>query len=265
MALSQYSLANTEEIEAICHRLELADTFWAPGALDANDRSSWFHAYGSYNISVPLVPEAIAPVDISVEEEYVVGRESENSDDGSINGSITEIKLRTFDSTTMGIDQGEPRDRDGTIVSSYNASLAGERHRLHNLMVVYIAQICASNGAEVYDDPNTVDLLVLFSNSEFLVEVKTVTPRNFVNRLRLALGQVLQYDYLRALQTSFSRRKVIAVTTKVPQDAWCVPFLNTYMDTDLLSLENQMLRVNSLSPLAQQLFASNHMQGTLGN
>ena len=113
----------------------------------------------------------------------------------------------------------------------------------------------STRGAQVWDDPNTVDLLVAYQAFEYLVEVKSVTVRNFIVRLRHALGQVLYYDYLRSLQSQVGRRKVIAVAAQVPTDSWCVSFLNTHVDIDLLSLNGRVLQVHSTLPTTHQLFA----------
>ena len=61
-------------------------------------------------------------------------------------------------------------------------------HRLHDQMLLLIAQVCRGKGADVYEDPKSVDLLVIFRNTDFIIEVKTVTPENFVARVRYAMG-----------------------------------------------------------------------------
>ena len=105
------------------------------------------------------------------------------------------------------------------------------------------------------EDPSSVDLLVVFRKTDFIIEVKTVTPENFVSRVRYAMGQVLHYDYLRSLQSPTPRRKVVALAAQLPQDSWAVPFLNTHLDTDLLTLQRGILRTDSLSVLSTELFA----------
>jgi len=106
------------------------------------------------------------------------------------------------------------------------------------------------------EDPSSVDLLIEYEQHEFIVEVKSVTPRNFIARLRYAIGQLLQYDYLRSAESPLPRRKVIALAAQVPMDSWCVPFLNNHLNIDLLSLSGRELRVNSLNELTNRLFSS---------
>ena len=122
-------------------------------------------------------------------------------------------------------------------------------------MVLLIAHVCQGKGADVYEDPNSVDLLVIFRKTDFIIEVKTVTAENFVARVRYAMGQVLHYDYLRSLQSLAPRRKVLALAAQLPPDSWAVPFLNTHLDTDLLSLQRGILRIDSFSALSTELFA----------
>lgn len=252
--LSAYSLANVEDISNICQTLEDDAMFWMPGNLNIEDRKSWYSQFGSYNVGVPLIPEVAEEEGVSSAEEFVGGREEDVEEAKDMGTSTRVISLRPFDPASLGAQQQSAGDGRGTIVSSYDAGLAKEKHRLHDLMVIYIARTCVEKGAVVYDDPDTVDLLVQFNNSEFLVEVKSVTPRNFTARLRFAIGQVLQYDYLRSAQTQLPRRKVIAIAARVPPASWSIPFLNSFLDIDLLSLDGQVMRVDSTWEVSRQLF-----------
>jgi hypothetical protein len=121
-------------------------------------------------------------------------------------------------------------------------------------MVLLIAQTCRSKGAAVYEDPSSVDLLVEHHQQEFLIEVKSVTPRNFISRLRYALGQVLHYDFLRREENSLPRRKVIAFAAQIPTTSWSIEFLNGHLDMDMLSLEAGHIKVHSSSQASIQLF-----------
>lgn len=121
-------------------------------------------------------------------------------------------------------------------------------------MVILIGNTCRSNGAQVWDDPATLDLLIEFKDYEFLVEVKSVTSRNFIKRIRYALGQLLHYDYLRSSQGILPRRKVIALAAQVSNTSWCIDFLNSHVDTDFLTLRENTLHLDSPFSLSHQLF-----------
>ena len=148
-----------------------------------------------------------------------------------------------------------PSRPGAAIESVYSAEVTDRAHRLHDQMVLLIAHVCRGKGADVYEDPQSVDLLVIFRNTDFIIEVKTVTPANFVARVRYAMGQVLHYDYLRSIQSLAPRQKVVALAAQLPPDSWAVPFFNTHLDTDLLSLQQGILRTDAASALSTELFA----------
>ena len=141
-----------------------------------------------------------------------------------------------------------------TIQSVYRAELSTSARRLHDQMVLLIAQTCQSRGARIFEDRSTVDLLVEHRRREFIVEVKSVTPRNLIARLRYALGQVLHYDYLRSPQTQLPRRKVIAFAARVPSTKLVDSVLNNHLGVDLLTLESGVVRVHSPEQASMQLF-----------
>lgn len=262
LRLSEYSLANFEDISNICQTLEDDATFWIPSSFSVEDRKSWYSQFGSYNVGVPLIPEVAEEAGVPPEQEFMGGKEEDVEETKDVGTSTSIISLRPFDPAALGAQQQSAEGGSGTIVSSYDAGLAKEKHRLHDLMVIYIARTCVEKGAVVYDDPDTVDLLVQFNNFEFLVEVKSVTPRNFTARLRFAIGQVLQYDYLRSAQTQLPSRKVIAIAARVPPTSWSVPFLNSFLDIDLLSLDGQVMRVDSTWEVSRQLFVPTPSQAS---
>jgi len=139
-------------------------------------------------------------------------------------------------------------------VNVYSAELLARATRLHDALVVLIGKMAAAKGAQVEDDPNSVDLLITYKGVEFIVEAKTVTGRSFIGRMRAAIGQVLQYDYLRSLETHAARRKVLAFAANLPGEAWCLPFLNDFLGFDVLSLDGDTMRLDSTDPLALELF-----------
>jgi hypothetical protein len=191
-------------------------------------------------------------VEIADAKQEFVGGKEESDKPVSFEEGITggQIVLREF--TGLQLPAMPPSNL--TIQSVYKAEVTASQHRLHDQMVLLIAQICRSKGAAVYEDPSSVDLLVEHQQQEFIIEVKSVTPRNFISRLRYALGQVLHYDFLRKEETSLPRRKVIAFAAQIPANSWSIGFLNGHMDMDMLTLEAGQLRVHSSSQASVQLF-----------
>ena len=248
LAISDFGNTHAAEIDEICSALENPDTFWQPGTVSQADRLRWYSQFGGVDLSIPELPSVNAAEE---NHEFVGGLEEDDLrgafEDGVTGGSV---QLREF----QGIQLPAPAPANLTIQSVYNAELTNSAHRLHDQMVLLIAQTCQAKGASVFEDPGSVDLLVQHQQREFIIEVKSVTPRNFIARLRYALGQVLHYDFLRAPATQLPRRKVIAFAAQIPQNSWSVVFVNDHLDMDLLTLQSGRLFVHSPSQASIQLF-----------
>jgi hypothetical protein len=245
--ISDFGLNHAGEINDMCSALETATSFWKPGRVTPEDRIRWYSQFGGVDLALPELPEIEAAPET---RDFVNGVEADDTrevfEEGQTGGVI---ELREF----AGVQEHAPR-RKLMIQSVYSAELTTSAHRLHDQMVLLIAQTCQSKGAMVFEDPNTVDLLVQHQQREFIVEVKSVTARNYIARLRYALGQVLQYDYLRTTPDQMPRRKVIAFAAHIPEQSWSVGFLNNHLDMDLLTLEAGQLRVYSPSAASIHLF-----------
>ena len=244
---SRFALDHRGEIDALCLAFEHAESFWRPGSLDRADKLGWYSYFGGVDLSVPPMPlpETELTQDEIQEPEEEPGERVVSHEPGT-------ITLRALDWDDAA--RRKPPRPGAAIESVYSAEVTDKAHRLHDKMLLLIAQVCRGKGADVYEDPKSVDLLVIFRNTDFIIEVKTVTPENFVARVRYAMGQVLHYDYLRSLQSLVPRRKVVALAAQLPQDSWAVPFFNTHLDTDLLSLQQGILRTDSSSALSTELF-----------
>lgn len=255
--ISDYGADHLAEIDDICSRLEQDSTRWFPGALSRPDRLAWYAWYGGVDLAVSLVPKLEGDSSFELSREFQGGTEDDQDEFIGVRSEGSQINLRDFDPQSFLSTDSNIRSGSGTTIeSSYNAGLANRQHRLHDLMVILIASTCRSKGAIVWDDPNTVDLLAEYEGLEFIIEVKSITSKNFIRRIRYALGQVLYYDYLRSTQSQLPRRKVIAVAANVPDSSWCVPFLNNHLDIDLISLRGNTPHVHSNQPRAQRLFSS---------
>ncbi len=251
--LSSFSIEHSVEIASMCSSLLTPSSFWVPRSFDKDDFMSWYTQFGSLDLGMSLLPKEIGEETNNDLLQKVVNDDVE--DDKPITSSLIvgSINLRVFDANKLFSDEGRTAT---TIDTSYSTGLTNKAYRTHDSMVTLIADICRAKGARVMDDPNSVDLLIEFNQHEFIVEVKSVTPRNFVARLRYAIGQVSQYGYLRSRESSLPCRRVIALTAHLPATLWCIPFLNNYLDIDLLSLEGQSLRAFSSVDITRQLFSA---------
>ena len=250
LTLSGFACNHVEEIDGLCRSLEEPASFWNAGNGGPADRMRWYSDLGGVDLSIPELPAAEG-VDFDEAREYV-GKKEPEEDRQEFEGSLTggRIDLHEF----QGLQEGGGSRGEVNIHSVYSAELSKSAHRLHDQMVLLIAQTCLARGARIYEDKRSVDLLIEHQQREFIVEVKSVTARNFVARMRLALGQVLHYDYLRSSHTQLPRRKVIAFAAQIPSTSWSIPFLNNFVGTDLLTLESGILRMHSPEQSSIQLF-----------
>lgn len=248
VAMSAFGNENREDLDSMCDLLAQPAGFWF--ASDPADfaRREWYAYFGTLDLAIPLIPPSET---IVLAEQYIGGQEGmEESQSDTESLVARQIELRQF----QAIESKDGRHGSRSIESVYSADLAESAHRLHDAMVNLIASTCTARGANVFEDPATVDLLVQFRELEFLVEVKSVTPRNFISRLRYAIGQVLHYEYLRQFQSTTPRRCVLAVAAQVPPGTWCIDFVNNHLDFDFLSLQDNLLAVESRNAVANELF-----------
>ncbi len=248
--ISEYGRSIAEHVDAICEALVDCRTFWKPDQLKRADRLSWYEAFGAIDLRVGLIPRSEPVADDTASKDAV------DPLDDRPGSAATPMPVHLREFSSDGLDL--PVDRSTTGIGetnlSYDAAITPQRRNLHDRMVGYISWVCRGKGAGVWHDPNTLDLLVTWRDHEFLVEVKSVTPANFIARLRYAIGQVYQYDYMRASQSDLPRRKVIAVTASIHEEDWYITFLNDGVDADLLSLRNRRLCIHSKHAYSRELF-----------
>lgn len=240
--LSEYSVIHQSKIREICTYLSQPESFWIPPR--ENYKSNWFSFYGNLDLAIQLIPsDEVEKVEILPEEDIEEAR--------NLTAGGRTVNLQPFVDITMPIPAGG-QDR---IVSVYDYSKSTKGRTLHDSMVNLIAERCLSKGASVYSDPHTVDLCAIYKNTEYLIEVKSITPSNFISRLRYAIGQVHQYNFLLPRANNIQRRLALAFAADVPDKSWSVPFVTSYLGMDLLSLHSSSLSVRSHLPLSIELFS----------
>jgi hypothetical protein len=254
LGISNFGARHAGDIDEMCTALESPASFWNPGTITQADRERWYSEFGGVDLSIPELPQ-IEPDEAEAERvEFVGGKEQEDEPEHENLPGGGRIDLHAFQDVELPEGNRLPHMGNLTIQSVYSAELTRTAHRLHDQMVLLIARTCETRRATVSTDPDSVDLLVEYRQQEFIIEVKSVRPKNFIARLRYALGQVLHYDFLRSADSELPRRKVIAFTASVPGNSWSVRMLNDHLDMDLLTLESGRLRVHSRSEAAIQLF-----------
>ena len=202
--------------------------------------------YGNIDLSISLIPN----VETNAEQNTTQHQHSLGEDDAQL-PTGRNVNLQPF----AEIQHSDVIGNRRRIVSEYDYRKSQKGRNLHDSMVNLIAQRCVANGASVFSDPRTVDLCARYSGYEYLIEVKSITPSNFIARLRYAIGQVHQYNYLLPHTYSENRRLVLAFTAEIPDNSWSIPFVTEYMSMDLLTLHASNLKVCSNQELSHRLFA----------
>ncbi|MBQ8636839.1 MAG: hypothetical protein IJ423_02445 [Clostridia bacterium] len=242
--LSEYSVQNADELTDMCQTLSNPETFWIPSG--KTYKWDWFAYYGNIDLSISLIPNTGT---IAAKSTYESQFNLEKND--SQVPVERNVNLQPF-SEIKHFDTSRNFRR---VVSEYDYTKSQKGRNLHDSMVNMIAQRCVVNGASVFSDPKTVDLCVRYSGYEYLVEVKSITPSNFIARLRYAIGQVHQYNYMLPNTCSANRRLVLAFTAEIPDDSWSIPFITEYMSMDLLTLRSSNLKICSNHEMSHKLFA----------
>jgi hypothetical protein len=107
--------------------------------------------------------------------------------------------------------------------------------RLHDEIVRELASGFSERGGTVFEDRDSVDLLVRWPvGSESIFEVKTVNRRSLQDRLRKAIGQVQEYSYRRRIEVGHDPEKVVVLNTALLPDSWQVDFLTQHLDIGLI-------------------------------
>jgi hypothetical protein len=240
LALSRFSIEQQDSLYQVMEELLRPESFWVESSQEQAG-ISWYLWYGSLDTR---------PYPLSGEVEHEdFGSDPEPEDLDKLDCKIISLRAYEWSSEVKPLASSE----NSTISSVYSAELSNSAHRLHDSMVRLIAERCERRKAAVFFDPDTVDLLIQHDGRELIIEVKSATSVNFVKKLRGALGQVLQYDYLRSRQVSTTRRKGIALTIDIAAAHWSKEFIADYMDMDLIGLQSGALAVHSNDPFTNDL------------
>lgn len=239
---SNYAINNLEEINNICSQLSNPNSFWVINSTFLQEyKYNWFSYYGDINANVNLIPLEESNDNPDEKTSILVKDEINKSDI---------INLQPYQDIILNANITEKK-----VISEYDYSKSRRGGMLHDGMVNLIASICNSKGADVYVDPKSVDLYIKYKDNEFIVEVKSITPTNFVARLRTAIGQVLQYDYMFNKKSVINQRILgLAFAAEVSKESWQIPFVNDYLKMDFLCLQSGNLLVYSNNNLSLELY-----------
>jgi len=242
--LKDIAISDRLRVESLVAYHSSAESFWVPAAEDAS-RIRWFDHFGSVAM-VSQWTRQEEEIDSAYEaDNYLRGRD----DVAEAVASEPEGPLMQYEGIGerfRDVPRGaEPplvpvqrlRDFLPPDVTRMEAQFArSEKARaLHARMVREIAAAFRHRGANVVEDPLSIDLLVTNRGREGIVEVKTVLPRNFRQRVRIGVGQLFEYQYRRRLESRNQAHLVLALSSPVRQEDSLVDFLNSHLHIGLLT------------------------------
>lgn len=237
ITLSAFALDHITELRELCDAQEDPSTFWVPTGYGIPQRLKWFDWFGT----PPLDAQVLRPDPTSdpryMASNYVAGIDEGLDEDVGAGGQLG-INLRHIDLESL---ERESTMRQNLSVEELLESIQrGQQKRhakalLHDRIVKELAEMFIAQGATVESDPDSIDLFAAWPSGESaLFEVKTVTQRNFQNRLRSAVGQVQEYAYRR--ETIYGQRsdRVVVISSDLDSNAWQWPFLTQYLEIGLI-------------------------------
>lgn len=204
------------------------EAFWTgDGGSEAWGRSAWFDYYGSADLNVQWIerPEEAQREGISLQRSASINLRDVDPD------TLRE-EASSDDSSDSSDGATSPTPEDGTLARE-------KRNRLHQTIVAELTDHYRSRGLSVYEDPNSVDLLLEGDSAEAIVEVKTVTPENLFRQLRVGVGQVLEYQYRRGLDSNTTPQIGLAISHNLQSRSWLQDFVARHLQMTLIARKTE--------------------------
>lgn len=243
--LSSYGFQIIETLKKFCDKEESFDNFWLSKKFDRFEKLEWFQHIGQ----IPFYSQALLDSDI-IDQNYLL----KNYVGGLEKDADEEEEIELFNKPIPSIKYSEVTQRTfNTEIKAFNVQEALKNLRsgairrqtkvlLHDQIVSRLAKKFESQGAKVSEDRNSVDLFVRWPDeSKAIFEVKTATMRTLQPRMRLAVGQLLEYSYRIKNLDSIDVERVAVFNLDIPKDTWQVKFLNEYLDIGLICINETSL------------------------
>jgi hypothetical protein len=236
IGLSPVATQNSERLIQLCDYHENIESFWIAPTDDAHGLAlSWFDYYGNPDIeSEWLVPEELKDLEY-LKQNYPGGVEEPEEWEVAekVVSWVPEIKLHPFqEQPTLTLWQKGEVDAERIA----RGHLRRQRStRLHQQIVELLAKKLQQKGYATSEDPLSVDLLAAKADSEAIIEVKTVTPRTISNRMRLGVGQLLEYRYRRQIQQGREPVGVLVVSSHTSFPNWFTEYFEADIHLGLIS------------------------------
>lgn len=240
ITLSDTANRNIERVRALVNFHKKPESYWIPQNSSQDSRMHWFGHYGSVNLDSEWVVSADDLTRQYEVQNYPMGSADANefNDLSEVANELTAIgpRLRLPEAPAPP-RQGPPPQFLVPGLGEIEAARA--RHekskRLHAAMIDELPRILVGRGAEVYEDPASIDLLVRLGGVESIIEVKTVQPRNVRPRVRLGIGQLFEYQYRREKEIQQRPTLALAISSNVKRDDPIIDFLNGHLNMALIT------------------------------
>jgi hypothetical protein len=244
LKLSSIALNNIESVQILCQHHEQEETFWLPDEYSAAFLGmSWFSRYGNPDIDSQWYSADYGEDYIT--NNYIDGIEDEASQppaifDPSLRQWREGINLQPYQfekQSEIKITQYLPQKIDTESIEQSHKKRQ-ENTRLHENIVRLLAQKLESQGFSVMEDKQSVDLLAIRDEIQAIFEIKTVNNKNLPVRMRLGIGQLLEYRYRRSLQTQYSPISILVISSMASLPSWMFGYLQQEVKMGLVGLKN---------------------------
>ncbi len=230
-------------LKKICTDCEDPKSFWLPTKSNEASKLSWFDYFGVIPFNLEVLAGSLClgsgQVYAPDPKEFIGGVENLEDEPGpAISTAIINLQSFSFSKKIGSAQDSEWRHDPASALRSLQQGIIRRKakHSLHEEMVRDLATCFKNQGAKVFDDPNSVDLLVTWPTGlESVIEVKTVNARNISQRLRLAVGQIEEYSYRRSLEVKKLPEKIIAINAELPEASWQKAYLGKHMEIGLIA------------------------------
>lgn len=202
-----------EQLENICKENESLVNFWNTNNFDDKKalHSSWFEYYGNFNPNLLWL------------DEYE--KSGSIKDYHNLNEKKADINLR------------DVNESEKQFKSQYDTTNRTNHHKykesslLHDKIIQEMKVHIEKMGFTTSEDPNSIDLLASESKSEkyILFEVKTIGAKDFWSRIRLGVGQALEYRYRYKIKFSNVPETYLLINGNFDPPSW----LNEYFEKEL--------------------------------
>jgi hypothetical protein len=238
LSLKPESISNADDLRILCEYHEDPASFWYPEPNGGRERwaRSWAAHFGTPELQSQWVLDNKSP-------EYI----AENYPDGvealEENELLTDLQDWRASISPRPFAESIPQTNVVLTAQSVNverilrgAQQRQESTRLHEYIVNLLARRLQSEGFTVQEDRQSVDVLATKDGIESILEVKTVTPNNIIQRMRLGTGQLSEYRYRRQIQQGNRPYGVLVLSSVASFPEWLPNFFQDDIQLGLLSL-----------------------------